>query len=71
MTLEPDLIITNTLSLAGDSGGTAYFYEDLCSVSLSGIISAASDGGLLAITPLEIILREADIELIINTVNPN
>ncbi|KAF0554311.1 S1 family peptidase [Gigaspora margarita] len=67
MTLEPDLIITNTLSLAGDSGGTAYFYEDLCSVSLSGIISAASDVGLLAITPLEIILREADIELIINS----
>ncbi|KAF0547910.1 hypothetical protein F8M41_000261 [Gigaspora margarita] len=68
MTLEPDLIITNTPSIAGDSGCTAYFYEDLCSVSLSGIMTALSYGGdFLAITPLEKILSEADIELIINS----
>ncbi|KAF0518650.1 serine protease [Gigaspora margarita] len=58
-----DLIITDTPAEVGDSGGPAYFYENLCSVSLNGIITAGSKG-ILTILPLEIILRDANIELL-------
>ncbi|KAF0514960.1 serine protease [Gigaspora margarita] len=59
-----DLIITDTPAEGGDSGGPAYFYENLCSVSLNGIITAGTKG-ILTILPLEIILRDANIEPII------
>ncbi|KAF0439670.1 hypothetical protein F8M41_004142 [Gigaspora margarita] len=56
-----ELIITDMEAGVGDSGGPAYFYyENLYSVSLSGILTGGNKG-ITTILPLQIILDETGI----------
>ncbi|RIB30972.1 hypothetical protein C2G38_2052156, partial [Gigaspora rosea] len=57
-----DFILTNMLSIRGDSGGTAFRYSDLNSVILNGIIYGGLGNFATLISPIDKILEYTGVE---------